>query len=315
MEYLRLSLLLFFSSTIFAQPKWINSPVDFCPTTELCAVGEATGAMGSEIAARNSLAKIFETRVSSEQTITTISSSLSDADGPINALVEEEFTQKVREFTDEVIQGAYIKERFESSDLHYSLVALPIMKASSIMEDKMRSMDELILSYIKDGRRNSLNKALKLFRIRENLNIRYKVLRNTSFNNVVSLDRIMSLKAKKRSLAVSVKVNIKEISKAGDLKKSVIKSLIDNDYLVSNKSPKFIINVSLESEQQFMKVEGFVKYKHILQASSTDSLGNKVGALKYETIQTGRSKQQAYDNALPGLTKFIHEKFDELNID
>ena len=58
-----------------------------------------------------------------------------------------------------------------------------------------------------------------------------------------------------------------------------------------------------------------MKSKFILNAKSFNKSGNEIGALKYEIIQTGRSKEQAYENAVPGINKFIEDKFDELNID
>jgi hypothetical protein len=302
-------------SPILATPKWVNSPVEFCPSSELCAVGEAAGAMIAEMSARDSLAKIFETRVSSDKEITTISSTTSDSDGPLDAIIDEEFKHKINELTDEVIQGAYIKERFESSDAHFALIALPKMKASKILEDKMRELDTLNDSLIKDGRRSSLNITLKNIKIRNKLHERYRVLRSTDFSSPISLSKVYDLKKKKRDLAVKVKLRVKEISKGKEIKKSIAQNLVENDFILSTQSPKFTVDVQLVSEKQYMKVEGFIKYKFILQASSKNLTGDKIGSLKYEIIQTGRSKKQAYENAVPGLKKFINDKFDELNID
>ena len=302
-------------STLNAAPKWVNSPVEFCPSSELCAVGEAPGALIAEMAARDSLAKIFETRVSSDTQITTTTSTQSDDEGPLNAIIDEEFKQKIRELTDEVIQGAYIKERFESDDAHFALIALPKMKSSKILEDKMKGLDQESLELIKDGRRSSLNKALKNMKIRNKLHERYRILRTGKFSSPVSLSQINELKKKKRLKNVKVKLRVKEISKEKDIHKSVSQNLSDNDFILSQKQSDFVIDVMLVSEKQYIKVKGFKKYKFIFSANSKNNAGEEIGSLKYEIIQTGRSKMQAYENAVPGITKFINDKFNELNID
>jgi hypothetical protein len=298
-----------------AAPKWVNSPIEFCPPTELCAVGEATGAMIAEMSARNSLAKIFESRVTSDKEIITTTSTQSDSDGPLSAIIDEDIKHSIRVMTDEVIQGAYIKERYESSDAHFALIALPKNSAAKILEDKMNILDKESKAYIKDGRRSSLNKALKNLKIRNKLNERYRVLKNLSFHSSVSFKHIMALKKKKRDLGIKIKLRVKEISRSYEIKKSIAQSLSNNDFILSKNNPDFIVDVILSSEKVYMKVEGFLKYKFILQASATNKSEDKVGSIKYIIIQTGRNKTQAYDNAVPGIKKFISEKFDELNID
>lgn len=304
-----------FISMSFATPKWVNSPVEFCPPTELCAVGEAAGAMIAEISARDSLAKIFESRVTSDLQLTTTTTTQSDSDGPLNAIIDEDVKQTIRVMTDEVIQGAYIKERYESTDAHFALIALPKDKAAKILEDKMTILDSKSKILIADGRRSSLNIALKKLTIRNKLHERYRVLKNSSYGGSVSYEQIMELKSKKRALGIKVKLRVKEISKTYEIKKTIAQNLSHNDFILSKNSPNFTVDVTLESEKMFMKVKGFMKYKFTLQASAINISGDKIGSLKYTIIQTGRSKTQAYDNAVPGIKKFINEKFNELNID
>ena len=304
-----------FISLSSAAPKWVNSPFEFCPPSELCAVGEAAGAMIAEMSARDSLSKIFESRVTSDTQVTTTTTTQSDSDGPLSAMIDEDVKQTIRIMTDEVIQGAYVKERYESSDAHFALIALPKNKAAKILEDKMNTLNSEMNVYIKDGRRSSLNKALKNLKVHNKLHERYRILKNNSYQSSVSLKTIMNLKAKKRALGVKVNLRVKEISKSYEIKKSIAQNLSNNDFILSKNNPDFIIDVILNIEKIYMKVSGFLKYKFVLQTSASNKNGDKIGNLKYVIIQTGRSKTQAYDNAVPGIKKFINEKFDELNID
>ena len=52
-----------FSNVLAKQPRWVNNPDEFCPDSELCAVGEASGRMGAETEARKSLSSIFQTKI------------------------------------------------------------------------------------------------------------------------------------------------------------------------------------------------------------------------------------------------------------
>ncbi|OUR96509.1 hypothetical protein A9Q84_09170 [Halobacteriovorax marinus] len=314
MRFIPLSIV-FLSLSTFAAPKWVNSPMEFCPPTELCAVGEAAGALIAEMAARDSLAKIFQTKIQSDQSVVTTSTSKSDQHGLLSAGVDEETYQRIREFAEEVIQGAYIKERYESSEAHFALVALHKSKGAKIIEDKMSVIDENNRSLIKDGRRSSLNRIIKNLKVRDALHERYRILKTGTFSSPVSLSKVLRKKKEKRLLGVKVSLRVKELKKAKEIKKAVTKSLLDNDFILSKDRSTFVIKVTLEEERQYMKVKGFVKFKYLLQAKSYNSNSEEIGAVKYEIAQTGRTKVQAYNNAMPGLKKFIEEHFDELNID
>ena len=89
---------IFICSVGFAkEPKWMSSPAEFCSAAELCAVGEGSGTMMAESAARNEISKIFETRIKAKTTVFTNSESLSDADGIISAETVEDVTSQVEE--------------------------------------------------------------------------------------------------------------------------------------------------------------------------------------------------------------------------
>ena len=45
------------------RPDWLTDPESFCKQRKLCAVGEASGHLMAETSARESLSKIFETKI------------------------------------------------------------------------------------------------------------------------------------------------------------------------------------------------------------------------------------------------------------
>lgn len=298
----------------YARPTWVNSPLDFCPPTELCAVGEATGALGAESAARDSLAKIFSVNIKASQSVITTSETQTSED-VITGEVSEETYGEILEFTEEVLEGSFIKERFEDEESHFALIAINKRKTAGIFEDRMKNIDVEVSALVKDGRRSSLNKALKKLKLRSSIHDKYRILKGSTFVSTVSTSDILRLKSIKRDLGTKVSLKVKEISDSKDVLKSIKFNLIENDFIISNRKTDYEIIVNLKQEPQYIKVKGFVKYKFILSVKSLDQKGNEIGSLKYEIIQTGRTQKQSYENALPGINNFINEKFNELNID
>ncbi|WP_417335602.1 LPP20 family lipoprotein [Halobacteriovorax marinus] len=309
-----LSLFLLIQLSSYALPEWATSPMSFCPPTELCAVGEAAGSMGADAAARNEIAKIFSTKIKSNTSVVTTSESTSN-DGVIAGDVSEQTYNSIQEMTEEIVEGSYIKEKFQSEDSYFSLAALHKRKTSTILEDRMSRIDTEMKSLIKDGRRSSLNKAIKLYETRNFIHDRYRILRNTDYTSSISLKTLLDLKKKKREMGVKVSLRVNELDQASDILKSVKENLIENDFIINSDMGDYRIEVKLQSEPQYMKVKGFVKNKFILSAKSFNNSNEEIGALKYEIIQTGRSFKQSYENALPGIYNYIKEKFNELNID
>lgn len=302
------------SFSTLAIPEWVTSPQSFCPPTELCSVGESSGSMSADAAARESLAKIFSTRVSSKKTVLTSSES-NIVNDVVSGEVSEDTYHEIKVSTDELIEGAYIKKRFETDEGYFSLAAIHKRKSSMILEDRMTAIDKEVISLIKDGRRSSLNKALKKKKVRLSIHEKYRILRDTNFSSKVSIEDILSLKRAKRDLGVKVSVKVDELSPSKEILKSIKVNLVENDFIIAKSSADYRIEVKLSELQQYMKVKGFVKFKFILEARSYNKSGSEIGTLKYEIIQTGRNKNQSYENALPGIQNFIEEKFNELNID
>src|SRR5690554_2564016 len=78
---------------VYAQnpPQWINDPYSECSQVrELCVVGEATGLMSAELAARSSMARIFESQVSS-----TTQSQMEASSSGVESSTSETFAQNL----------------------------------------------------------------------------------------------------------------------------------------------------------------------------------------------------------------------------
>lgn len=317
-NYISLILMGFLPMSLMAeQPKWVNNPVEFCSSNQLCAVGEATGRMGAEGEARKALSSIFRTKVKGSTDATTTSTSTIKED-VVSGSTEEEVISKVRTMTEEVLEGVEIAEFYEDSESVYALAILNKPTAAKRIKSKINDVDEDIKNLYDDGRRGSLNKALKMFSVRQNLNERYEFLSSSRYRGPVSKNMILNKKKAKAKLGTTILLKIDEISTTGEMKQVVVDSLLASDYKVVTAATlkhDFVLNTKLSAEKEYFNVKGFEKYKFLLAFEAQKKSGKKHGSIETAVTETGRDFTQAYEKALPKIRKFVSDRFDDLNID
>lgn len=299
-------------------PEWINDPSTLCREEEFCTVGEGPGSMISEVEARKSMAKIFETKVRSEQKIITEALSKQGAEGVVSGEVNEEIFGRILESTEQTLIGVEIRKKYEGKESYFALAVLDRNKAAKRIASEISSLDEVNKEFMKEDRRRSLNIVLKNFMIRESLNSRHVLLVNRSISNPITINDVLKRKRIKRNLNVKVKAIVSELLDSSEIRSQVLSLLSNNDFLIADKKSdkfKYLIKIDLKKEKQYFNVKGFVKFKFILKATSLNRKGVKLGSLDYTIVQTGRNFTQAYSNALPGIKNFLNMNLDELQID
>lgn len=299
------------------RPVWVNNKDEFCKANQLCAVGEGAGPMAADANARKEMSKIFETKVKSSSTfITTGESTLKD--DVVSGESKDDYYQRLEETSEQLLKGVEIVQKYEGDDAIFSLAVLNKSRAAKLLKSEMQELDKEIRAYYKDGRRHSLFKALKLFKIRNNLNARYEFLSGRRFGEGISRSRILAKKKEKRMLGTTIFVDVKELGKVSEVEHLIIRQLLDNDFRVVTKSNKkfdFKVTGQLSKEKKHFNVDGFEKYQFMLQLKSVNGSGQKIGAVDFTHKQTGRSLVHAYESAKPEIRKYLRENLNELNID
>jgi len=317
-KYLCLLMILFSALGWAAKPKWLSETGAYCGQQKLCAVGEGSGHLSAESNAMNALAKIFGTHVQSKLEIYNKSSSQTDESGPLSGVDDEEVTATIKEKTDQLLVGVEVKEKYETPDGIFALAVLNKIKGAKILKTQMQEIDEKIKGWFKDGRRASLNKILKEFKIRGNLNLKHQVLTEKSYPSPITYRQVIAKKAKKRAKKVVVFVDFKSFEKKSPLKHVFINALVDNDYLVVVKKAlphQYIVKGELTTEKTYFNVKGFEKHHFHFKIVSEKLDGKKLGALNFSSEQIGRDQRQSFNKASVEIKKYIIENLDELNID
>jgi len=300
-------------------PIWLNSPMSGCMKgREICAVGEGTGAIVAELNARKSLARIFESQIKSQTTISQHMNQESDADSIISGRNLENVESRIEEITDQVLQGVEVKKIYRSTESVYTLVGLDRYEAANRIKVEITSIDDKMQAIYQEKSRSSYFRLMKSFALREKLNKRYHFLTGTLLPQIVSYEQIQAIKREFSAKPVTVKLELRDKSKLKEFSQQISQMLLDFQYKVvmdKDRQTDFVVGGNIGADQQHLKVDGFVRYKFAINIFSKNADGQKVGSLKFDTTKTGRSFRHAYESAVPEITQFIEDHFNELNID
>lgn len=299
------------------RPEWVDNASKGCsPSREICAVGEAPGVLNAELNARKAIARYFETRVSAVTDVYKSSNTKSDADGILEGKALENVEEQINEISTEVLTGVRIKEKFRTKDSIYALASLDKTKAIGQLKGKIKLLDEKLREYYQANSRQSFWQAYKLYGVRENLNLKLKFLRGGGVAQVVTLSQLNEQRRRFQEKSTTVAVAFMEDSQIKTFKNLITKALLDMDYkVVRTDGADYRVEGTMESEKQFLNVEGFEKYRFSLNIYSKNGQGQKLGALNYSVSKMGRGYEQAYESASKEILIYVKENFNQLNID
>jgi hypothetical protein len=292
------------------EPAWVKDISKGCnQKRELCAVGMGVGKGQATRYARNELAKIFEVKLSSK-----FKSSLTSSGK--EAL--EELSEEIEESTDMALEGMSIKATYEDSTDYYALAIINKSKVSSGLRRQIKKIDEKMNVLKNEDNAAAAMKLERQFLKREALLKKYHFLSGGTIQSPVSFAEIF---AKKKATVSNMVIHVYVDEDDPKLMEAaIVKSLSDAGYRITtgrkrNKHSTHVVTGELNSNKQFMKVEGFEKYKISLKLSAWSRAKVETGHLNFSAIEVGRSESQAFAKAVPKLESYIQENITKLNID
>lgn len=307
MKYLILFFVMF--SLQAKTPKWVKDPEKACKKSELCAVGEGESLSRAKRAARLAIGKIFNTQVKSK-----FSESISSENGGLS----EKTSDEIEEITDVVLEGVEIKKTHETKTGYMALASLNKRKAAQSYTREINKLDEKMTVLMEDYSAGSLMKVEPLYKKREMLNARVAFLTGMGIDPVVSYEDVFKgKKAAVNSMIVHVYLDEDE-PKA--IEGALAKVLSDRGYKttsgrVRNKNSTHIVTGELVADKQYLKVEGFEKYKFLLKIKAKNAQRVESGALSTSVVTTGRNFAQCMEKALPQIKDYLKSNIDKLNIE
>lgn len=290
-------------------PTWVKDASKACKKSELCAVGEGESLSRAKRAARLAIGKIFTTQIKSK-----FSEKISSENGSLN----EETSDEVEEITDVVLEGVTITKSHETKTGYFALAALNKRKASENFKREIQKLDEQMTVLMEDYSAGSLMKVEPLYKKREVLNSRVAFLTGMGVPPVVSYEDVF--KGKKAAAATMIVHVYLDEDEPKAIETVLAKVLSDRGFKttsgrVRNKASTHIVTGEYVAEKQYLKVEGFEKYKFLLKIKAANAQKVESGALSTSVITTGRNLAQAMEKALPEIKEYIVANIDKLNIE
>ncbi len=308
MKYL-LVLLMLTSVANAKDPKWVKNTSKGCRKSELCAVGEGESLSRAKRAARLAIAKIFSTQINSK---------FKESISSNNSVMDEKTSDEIEEITSAALEGVEIKKTHETKIGYYALAAMNKRKAAKSFRREISKLDDKMKVLMADSSNSSKMKVEPLYIKREELNKRVEFLTGMEVPSVVSYEDVF--KGKKEASANMVVHIYLDEQEPKDIEAALSKALSRKGYKTSsgrvrNKKSTHIVTGEYVAEKQYLKVEGFEKYKFLLKIKASTAKRVESGAMSFSVIEMGRNYSQAMAKALPKVKEYIKTNIDKLNIE
>jgi hypothetical protein len=191
-------------------------------------------------------------------------------------------------------------------------------KAAAGFKKEIETIDTQMKAIAKDSDNIEKIKLQRLFVRREVLNKQHQFLTNQTIESPVSYDEIYSAN-RTASNDVVIHVYLDE-DEPKTIEATLVRSLSDLGFRATSgqtrhKNSTHIVTGEYVADKQYLKVDGFEKYKFVLKMKAMKS-GTKVesGHLDFEVIETARDFSQANDKAIAKVQEFIKNNIEKLNL-
>lgn len=294
---------------LWASTEWISEAKKGCKGSELCAVGTGESITSAERNARVELSKIFDTKISSK-----LASSLKSSGKD----VEESVSEEIDEATETALSGVEIKKTHEDKTSFFALAALDKSKAAAGFKKEIENLDSQMLAISKEGESIEKVKLEKLFVQREVLNKQYHFLTRQDIPAVFTYEQVFLAK-KNATNEVVIHIYLEE-NEPKTVEAVLLRSVSDLGFKTSsgqlkNKNATHVVTGEYVAEQQFLKVEGFEKYKFVLKLRAMKAESKvESGHLNFEVIETGRDFAQASEKAIGKVQDYVKKNIEKLHL-
>lgn len=289
-------------------PEWVYSPYDHCvEAEEICATGEAKSMTAADLEAKKNLASVFEVRIRSDFSVSTSASQSM----PWLSKVSEEVRGELKESVDEIIELVQIREHYKKDGLSYALAALKKGEALNLLKPRLSKIDAEIKRLWERKQRTNLRKMVRLTLEREKLAERYSILAGVAYPPIVTFDEIMRWRdSEKKTQPIFL-----NIGQAPNWLVEKLKELLTESGFRLVRSPgQLILNVNVNSINEYLNVQGFEKFTFTLKLQSIEG-GERKRVLSTSETVTGRSQADALLKVKKQFSEYIEEHLSDLDLD
>jgi hypothetical protein len=301
-----LSLIFFALPSEAARPEWVDNPGILFPKGEIYALGYGKTLSAAQSDARAGIVKYFETEVNSK-----FQGSLTGQDDVSTRFSKEEIEENAKG----ILKGVSITKTYQENGEFYALAVLD--KTKTIKElvyeiDQLDAKMKILVDNDLDDK-NKLASLEKMFLKRGELNKKHIFLAGNPVKEKVDSSTVLN--ALKDQKPLSFYLVFKEGREIGitPTKNKLVKMIVDKGFTIANNIEKAdrIVTFYATLEEQYLNVEGFVKYKVTFRIECRDG-STTIGAVTKEYMDTGRTIDQVFEKALSQFLPFLSSQGDNL---
>lgn len=302
--------MLFFASAFLnakedvKKPLWITNTAMVCSPLEICAFSEASDLESAKKQALLNLANSIKTKITS-----TFNSQIS----LINDSIKETTFEEIFQSTDLELQGAEIKQTFESENKYYAFATLSKLKMAKNIELENNELNLEIKNIKNNPAVSNLLKLNQISNKKKEYETIYRLLINEELPKEKDLIELQKIKAKifkKTNLFIFVDNDeTKQIEK-------FLKSFYSKNKLkiTSQSNFNYKIEGNLHVSPESLKVEGFEKYNFSLQISSQKFKQSNKSMIEIHFSETGRNFNQIKEKAILKIIEELKDKIYDLEL-
>ena len=278
-------------------PAWIQDTSKYCPPDHLCTLGEGSSHTKAEKNARESLAKIFETRVA----------------GKIESHTSREYSwyqREQQEIFDETLQGVQILRHHKTQGQFFALASLHKKKSARYILRKAKHENANLVQHYQQ---NNMTQFRITYNRWQGLQDRYFFLTGKRITPEVRYEQMLEKMHTLRTFRAHKKILI--VSEADDIKQYLINNLVKQGYRTTDKKNRpFDIKLvpKMNVRQLHFNVPRFEKYEFSLSIKIYNSMSIQKNMLSLKKIQTGRSQKHARELVMKNIFIGLEEKIDSL---
>lgn len=297
-------------SSLDGAPSWVSNIGDYCDEKrDLCASAEGINYKQSDLLATKNIAAYFSTKIDGTFQHTRHSFSNQEIQ-EMQEIVNSEVDQHISQ----ILKGVEIKERFKSSDAHYSLVVLDKKKSGSILRQEIKRIDDKMNYFYAQKNRLYLKKLNVLFNLRSQVREKLTLLDMKTSSSPISISQINLLKFKSTGGNL-VQLRVKE-AMPRLLEKKIEELFLELGYKIKETTPiDYIVEVDYKIKEEYLNVEGFKKYSYSVNFESKDKNGKRLGGYIINTSANGRTQKNSFFKVQDEMLKNIEDNIVKLNLD
>jgi hypothetical protein len=306
MKKIKLILLsiLFFCASANAQsrPDWIDNPSASFKSNEIYAVGTGESARAASADARANILKYFQTNIDSK-----FSGSLRGENNTATKLSQAD----IAETTNGIIKGINITNTYKDKDGFYALAVLDKKKTINELDYEIDQLDSKMKILSEDKSPSNSSQLEKMYLLRAELNKKYMFLTDTSIKEKVTYEDIFKSNQEREKL--NFYIAIKDDYGIAQLKNKLSSLINENGNTSSNDIGRAnrILTCHITLEKQYMKVDGFEKYKVNFRIENKNG-SSVVGVIAQSYTETGRDIEQIYEKAFAQFAIYLDENYQKL---